>query len=288
MPMEIDRAMLKGRAKQSMSLSRPSFWVVTFVYLLMTTGVSTLTDFAPESMGLFLTFAVTMYSWVVGFSYRLWALWTCRRLEPGLGSLMEGFSVAGRVVLMELAILGRTVGWTLLMSVGVSLLVVFLPSPVLLAVGMAGVVLGVQIISLRYCLAPYVLADYPELGGGIAVAHSVRLTRGWIAELVKLHLSFAGWYILSFLLSFAGMMVGMMLSGGLDGLMGLPFEQMYTAVQELFYASPVAGFFGSLFALPVTLYFTPYLEVTLAEFYNARIALPDNMADPLAGMRPPM
>ena len=42
-----------------------------------------------------------------------------------------------------------------------------------------------------------------------------------------------------------------------------------------------------MISLPVTLYFTPYLEVTLAHFYEARIHLPDNMADPMAGMRMP-
>jgi drug/metabolite transporter (DMT)-like permease len=44
---------------------------------------------------------------------------------------------------------------------------------------------------------------------------------------------------------------------------------------------------GNLLALPATLYFTPYLEVTLAHFYEARIHLPDNMADPMAGMNMP-
>ena len=132
------------------------------------------------------------------------------------------------------------------------------------------------------------LADYPDLGGSIAVAHGVRLTRGWVFELLKLHLSFAGWYILSFALSLAGMVAGLMLGGDLPALAALPFEQIIPVVEELFYASPLPAALGSLFALPVTLYFTPYLEVTMAEFYNARIALPDNMADPLAGMRPPV
>lgn len=40
--MEIDRRELKRQAREAIRLSRPSFWVVTLVYLLMTTGVSTL------------------------------------------------------------------------------------------------------------------------------------------------------------------------------------------------------------------------------------------------------
>ena len=49
----------------------------------------------------------------------------------------------------------------------------------------------------------------------------------------------------------------------------------------------MAALLSHVISLPVTLYFTPYLEVTLAEFYNARIGLADNMADPLAGMQMP-
>ena len=40
--MEIDRRELKRQAREAIRGSRPSFWVVTLVYLLMTTGVSTL------------------------------------------------------------------------------------------------------------------------------------------------------------------------------------------------------------------------------------------------------
>ena len=71
--------------------------------------VLTAANFSDGMMGLFLSAAITMYSWVVGFSYRLWALWTARRLEPGLGSLMDGFSVAGRVIMLELRIIVRGV-----------------------------------------------------------------------------------------------------------------------------------------------------------------------------------
>ena len=109
--MEIDRKELKRMAKESMSLSNPSFWIVTLVYVLMTTGVSAVADFAPGMLAAFLSIALTLYGWVVGFSYRLWALWTARRLEPGLGSLMDGFSVAGRVIMLELSIIVRIFGW---------------------------------------------------------------------------------------------------------------------------------------------------------------------------------
>ena len=51
--------------------------------------------------------------------------------------------------------------------------------------------------------------------------------------------------------------------------------------------SPVPTLIANIISLPVTLYLTPYVEVTLAQFYDARIHLDDNMADPLGGMQMP-
>ena len=279
MPMEIDRKQIKQQARESMLLAKPSFWVVTLVYMLMTTGVSIIADFSGGTLGLFLTIAITMYSWVVGFSYRLWAIWTVRRLEPGLGSLMEGFSVAGRVIMLESSILVRTLGWTFMMAIPAGFLLVFSMTTNLLGyflvIGLLSI--AVSIITLRYSMAAYVLADYPDLGPGYALHQSVQLTRGWIGELVKLHLSFIGWYILSTVLSFAGMVVGALVSGGItvaalltpDG-----FAQLPTVL-----SAGIPSLLGTLLSLPVTLYLTPYIEVTMAQFYDARIRLGEPAGD---------
>ena len=279
MPMEIDRKQIKQQARESMLLAKPSFWVVTLVYMLMTTGVSIIADFSDGTLGLFLTIAITMYSWVVGFSYRLWAIWTVRRLEPGLGSLMEGFSVAGRVIMLESSILVRTLGWTFMMAIPAGFLLVFSMTTNLLGyflvIGLLSI--AVSIITLRYSMAAYVLADYPDLGPGYALHQSVQLTRGWIGELVKLHLSFIGWYILSTVLSFAGMVVGALVSGGItvaalltpDG-----FAQLPTVL-----SAGIPSLLGTLLSLPVTLYLTPYIEVTMAQFYDARIRLGEPAGD---------
>jgi hypothetical protein len=277
--MEIDRKQIKQQARESMLLAKPSFWVVTLVYMLMTTGVSIIADFSDGTLGLFLTIAITMYSWVVGFSYRLWAIWTVRRLEPGLGSLMEGFSVAGRVIMLESSILVRTLGWTFMMAIPAGFLLVFSMTTNLLGyflvIGLLSI--AVSIITLRYSMAAYVLADYPDLGPGYALHQSVQLTRGWIGELVKLHLSFIGWYILSTVLSFAGMVVGALVSGGItvaalltpDG-----FAQLPTVL-----SAGIPSLLGTLLSLPVTLYLTPYIEVTMAQFYDARIRLGEPAGD---------
>ena len=285
MPMEIDRKQLKQQAKQAMLLSKPSFWVVTFVYLLMTTGLSNAANFSEGTLGLFLTFAITMYSWVVGFSFRLWALWTARRLDPGLGSLMEGFSVAGRVIMLEISILGRTIGWTFLISIPAGLLMmVSMTSMVGTIVAVLLLTLAVTIITLRYSLSYFVLADFPDLGAAHALHRSVQLTRGWIMELFKLHLSFAGWYILSYGLSIAGMLTGALVTGGIT-IAALLAPEGISLLPAAFGAG-IPTLLGTLFSLPVTLYLTPYIEVTLAQFYDARIRLADNAAD--MGDMPPL
>ena len=282
--MEIDRKQIKQQAKEALSLSRPSFWVVTFVYLLMTTGLSTAADFSDGTLGLFLTFAVTMYSWVVDFSYRLWALWTVRRLDPGLGSLMEGFSVAGRVILLEISILGRTLGWSFLIAIPAGLLMLTMTSAVgyIAAIGLLS--LAVTIITLRYSLSYYVLADFPDAGPGYALHRSVQLMKGWTMEMVKLHLSFAGWYILSFVLAIAGSIAGALFTGG-AAIFSMFTTENLTQLSAILNAG-IPSLLGTLVSLPVTLYLTPYIEVTLAQFYDARIKLADTTADPMGGMPP--
>ena len=285
MPMEIDRKQIKQQAREAMLLSKPSFWVVTFVYLLMTTGLSNAANFSEGTLGLFLTFAITMYSWVVGFSFRLWALWTARRLDPGLGSLMEGFSVAGRVIMLETSILARTIGWTFLISIPAGLLMmVSMTSMVGTIVAVLLLTLAVTIITLRYSLSYFVLADFPDLGAAHALHRSVQLTRGWIMELFKLHLSFAGWYILSYGLSVAGMLTGALVTGGIT-IAALLAPEGISLLPAAFGAG-IPTLLGTLFSLPVTLYLTPYIEVTLAQFYDARVRLADNAAD--MGDMPPL
>ena len=93
MPMEIDRKELKRRAKESMSLSKPSFWIVTFVYLLMTTGVSFLSDFAPGLLGGFLTIAITMYLGRVGPISLAIAFGTRRKVTNAVKNPTEQVSV---------------------------------------------------------------------------------------------------------------------------------------------------------------------------------------------------
>lgn len=221
--MEIDRRALKRQARERMALTDPKFWVVALAYIAMTTGVAWLFSLVPtpgtgsspvpfiDTVQIFLQLLLILYQTVVQFGLCLWALWTWRQLDPGVSSLMQGFSVAGRVLLMELSILFRTLGWYF--PVALALSVPF--TMVLVGVGDYGtrwifvllfvicLFIALYAISLRYALAPYLLADRPDDGFSIPILRSVELMRGWKMELFKLELSFIGWELINLALSFS-------------------------------------------------------------------------------------
>ena len=304
--MEIDRKELKAQAKQAMALSHPRYWIVTLVYILMTTGVSVLLSLLPLPLGqdgqsgtvsLFLSILFSLYTAVLNFGFVLWALWTSRRLNPGLSSLAQGFSVAGRVVLMKVLIFLRLFLWLSLLSVAASVVaMMFLPfysllmsvAPFWIAAGTYGLLyVGMWIIMLRYALASYLLADHPDDGPDAAIRRSVQLMRGWKMELFKLELSFIGWLIPLFLLTALAQACVLWLFGFFQLPAPSTIEDAMALVMQ--YASitahPLTSLASALFTLPVTLFLTPYRSVALAGFYDARLRVPQQEDRP---MMPPV
>lgn len=321
--MEIDRKELKRRARERMAQPRPPFWVVGLLYLLLTTGINLLSNaiidlIAPRSEGLdvtvlFLLLFTTLFTVVVDFGFNLWALWTHRQLDPGPGALIQGFSVAGRVVWMELLVLMRVFGWTILLVLGVSVMLVMFSS-LLLAAPMLSLVFilllqaAVWAIMLRYALAPYLLADRPDDGAALAVRRSVSLTQGWKWELFKVEFSFVGWLLLGVLLSNLGVGISLWLSGFFRELTALPADQWQSLLaaclqwqsgvnllwpeltphqQPLFQSFiDISGSMGTillstLFSLPLLVWLHPYRLVTRAGFYEARLQHQRESAPPL-------
>ena len=187
--MKIDRKGLKAQAKQAIRAAAPVFWLVTLVYLLLTEGLSTVVGwlaptFQPADLlwggtvgwlSLFISILLTLYLWVMDFGYRLWALRVTRSQQAGYGTLLEGFGIAGRVIAMNLLILLFTFLWSLLLIFVTTILAFFvLDSLFLQLLVMAGIYAAVFAIMLRYAMAPYLLADYPDDGAGAAVRRSGR------------------------------------------------------------------------------------------------------------------
>lgn len=287
--MGIDRRALKRQAREDMALPRPNFRIVTFLYILMTAGVSILCSLIPlpassadslSSLTLFLSLLLLLYGTVAAFGYTLWALWAGRRLNPGPGALIQGFSIAGRVIFMRLLILIRLLGVCLITSLLVSLILLmappFLTTTVLLLV-MAAALLAV---SLRYALAPYLLADRPDDGAGAAVRRSVQLMRGWKWELFKLELSFLGWVLLRWLLMAAAYGYTLWRSGLSQAIATL--ESTDLAVWVYLVTNSLMAFsLSTLLTLPLDLWLTPYQEVTRARFYDLRLQVQQTSAPQL-------
>ena len=200
--MEINREELKRQARERIADTEPKFWMVALTYVAMTTGISWLLTLIPVPAGSFLQpffqVLLTLYTAVIQFGMCLWALWTWRQLNPGIGSLVQGFSVAGRVLLMTLGVMIRVVGWYFIiaLALGTPVLLLIISgggaglgmfSFLLLVVGMVAVVI---ILKLRYALAPFLLADRPDDGPVMPILRSAVLMRGWKMELFN---SGSGW-----------------------------------------------------------------------------------------------
>lgn len=293
--MEIDRKVLKHQARERIALTDPKFWVVALAYLAMTTGVSCLVSLIPlpaagsspavETVRLFLQLLLTLYTTVVRFGLCLWALWTYRQLDPGVNSLMQGFSVAGRVILMEIGIYLRILGWYFIISIALAApVLILLLSGAGAGLGMfflmvffVGLIAALIVLRLRYALAPYLLADRPDDGPTAPILRSTELMRGWKWELFKLEFSFFGWELVNLLLSSVVSLIFLDLAG-------LSFPQILLD-EALFYRAmdvinaPLASILSSLVTVPISLWLLPYRETARAGFYDARLLAASDALD---------
>ena len=231
--------------------------------------------FLPPSSGdtlpLFLYLLILLYTTVMNFGYQIWALRVYRRQQVGYGTLIDGFSMAGRVLLMELYIFGCTLCWALAFGTAAGLMLFMLGwlPPVLLVLLFYGAVFGITLwISYRYALAPFLLMDRPEAGAIAPVRESVAMMRGWKWEYFKLDFSFFGWYLLNFLLS-----------------LGVELAFILPTVLELLQATEVdpallinglelpwtAALLSTLIQVPLSLWLKPYVAIAHAGFYQVRV-----------------
>lgn len=278
--MQYDRRDLKRQAREAMGLTRPRFWVVCLIYFLLTTGVESVIHLLSSYQGsvlaqfsffiFFCTILYNLYYLVIQFGYTLWSLWTWRKLNPGAGSLLQGFSVAGRVIIMELLIFLRLFLWVILLAMGLTILVLSMPSVPFYLLGMFLLYVAVVIIMLRYAAAPYLLADFPDDGASAAVSRSVEMMRGRKWELFKLQFSFIGWYLLQFLLS-SGVTLFFLYQNG-------AFAAAISADNLWFYQSVINSIpvflLSNLITLPLSLWVTPYASVAQAGFYDTLCCQP--------------
>lgn len=271
--MYFNRAQAKQAARESIRRTRPSCLTVMALYVLLTTGVEWLLTavmgsdlqeqfllyiqqgYDPtevfhyllerngqEKIALFscLQFVQSIYTLLVAFGLTSYTLRVARNENPGPGHLLDGFLKAGRVLWMGLLISIFTFGWCLVILV-----------PLIGAVYLAeynefalNILAGLMVIAffviyaiiLRYILADYFLLDDPACTAREAIRRSKRAMKGHRWEYVVLQLSFMGWALLIALAS------GM--------------------------AAVVMPALGTVVSAVATLWYTPYVMVTQANFYD--------------------
>lgn len=272
--MKIDRRALKARAREAMGQTQPRFWAVALVYILLTIGVqialSLLLSALPGgTSGIFLNILFFLYSTVILFGLRLWSLWAWRKLDPGMGALTQGFSIPGRVILMELFIFVRVFGWALLFILALSIFAlplsaVLAASPILYLPYAGALYVLIWVFMLRYNMAPYLLADRPDDGPSLAIRRSVEMMRGRKWELFKLQLSFLGWEVINWVLSLTVFFFLCAQAGLFQMPVGLDSLLLYQSVANGLVNVALSG----LVTLPLSLWLLPYQEVAQAGFYE--------------------
>ena len=299
--MKLDRAQLKMAARNSMAQANPGARLVTLVYVLLTSVLTTVIQTAmgnpfkeitnmvaqgydPEwafytvtnSVSLplvaFVSILLALYTVVMGYGYVAYCLRLSRQDESaGIGTLIEGFSMVGKVLLTHILVAVFTMLWGLALAIPLAL-VVGLSVAVGGGIGIAIIVvayiayfIGVIYFVLRYALADYALFDNPEAGCLAAVRTSKELMQGHKGEFFVLGLSFLGWIILVALLAGIGSAIG----GALGALTG-----------NITLATIIGVVVGELAALPLSLWLTPYQGCTFAHYYNERTGQGQNPEQP--------
>lgn len=279
---------MKQQAKEILKQNPPT--KITLLFLLSTMGLSLVINlFVPNqiydalvsgdvtvlnqggTVVLFLTVLVILFSWLMNYGYRLWALRTARGEEAPYSTLIEGFGHVGSVmclsILKVLFMYFWLIGALMCCMLPFSFFATFLFS---MPYGEYGIILsvlwlsfmliaGIFFLYLRYCMASFFLADAQNKSASIALRGAVNLQRNSLKELFKLHLGFWRWGLLYFLtvLLYSGLTVGLNYltnPGDLEDL-------LFTGNDIAYWISVVVDW---IFLLK----FCPLYYVTLALFYH--------------------
>lgn len=244
--------------------------------------------------------AIYLFQAVMNYGLAGYSLKLYRRQESGYGDIFSGFRCAGRAIGATFMVGVFTFLWSLLIVVaGVALiaLMAFIAASAdsegmialmvlwALAVYIA-VLVGVIMVSYRYCLTPYYVMDHPEMGVFEAITASKTTMRGNIRKRFTLDLSFFGWYALLAGILYVGLIVGMIVAipftdfGSLYsgnyydyyGMYGSMYGNMYVNSYSAGLTPLMIGMFGGmgvayLASLPLSLWLSAYTKAASAGFY---------------------
>lgn len=200
--MGITRKEMKLTAKAGMRNARPSPMLITLVYILLTTGISLIIpcilvplfglhnilyllgkefstyDIVYYYLGttgilayLFVNVLTGLFSMVVTFGYMGYNLRVSRSEDARFGNLLDGFGLAGRVIVLNILTDVFITLWSMLF-----------------------IIPGI-IAAYRYRMALFILLDDPECGALEAIRMSKTMMKGRKANLFVFDLSFLNWIL---------------------------------------------------------------------------------------------
>lgn len=282
--MKINRYVLKMQAKETLRETNPRPMLVTLIYLLITYGMSiavsmvgsvpTIIATAVGSgviptigfLPLFIGILTGLLGAVMQYGYTAYSLHVADREESGYGDVFSGFPQVGRVVLMNLALMGFYVVWALAVIGPAMFMIIFITTLVVAFAGQASLSVAIvfmlilyivaivfyALVIMRYALANQVLADDPTIKPLDAIRRSRVLMRGRSGELFVLQLSFIGWSLLAALCSIVITFV----------------FAMAAALTGSLLLTPLAMILGLLSMIPIMLWLQPYMSTTVALYYR--------------------
>lgn len=266
-------------------------------------------DILSEVLGSMLTWAlvsvlvaVAIYLFRAVMNYGLagYSLKLYRRQESGYGDIFSGFRCAGRAIGASIMVGIFILLWSLLIIVG-GIALIALMAFIVAGIGSEGLValavllglaiyivmlVGIVMVSYRYCLTPYYVMDHPEMGVFEAITASKTTMKGNIKKRFTLDLSFFGWYALLAGILYVGLIVGMIVAipftdfGSLYsgnyydyyGMYGSMYGNMYANSYGAGLTPLMIGIFGGmgvayLASLPLSLWLSAYTKAASAGFY---------------------
>lgn len=247
MPIQLDRAEIKGEARSLIRTGTVSPIRMTLFYLAITLVLDLIDNgiaFAITARGavaplgalsdvlsrispiaVFIAILISLVSTVLSTGYTCYCLGVQHRAHMPYTSLFDAFSFAGKVILLSLVQAAFVFLWSLLFLI-----------PGIIA-------------TYRYSFAVMDLCEDPDLGVMEALRLSKQQTEGYKWQLFLLHLSFIGWTLLaSLVIACYELFVAALLPTGFVG----------TLLDTLLYAVASAV---------VSLYLTPYMTLSECGFY---------------------
>lgn len=272
----------------------------TFLYLLATVGLSefvaflmpdfydAMMSFDPEmvlaamnwngGLGIFLSILLIFFGALMQYGYKQWGLRVSRGIDPPVSSLIEGFGLSGKVMLLEFLKLVYTYFWMMCgfmaMWVAFIFVAIVIPEGILPLVSelmmMLVLLYATLWVQMRYSMIYFQLSDHQDKGAWEAMKQAVsRFRLGW-KKISRCFLSFWRWALVFVLITALQYALNVVIPYSQGAVESLEADVLY---ELLFTSQPVAYYLYFALNFLFLLKFLPVFTVALAITYEEVIEM---------------